>query len=108
MRSIKWINKLQKEKGDISDYKVAQLLKVTRQSISGHKNNKIFSLNDKQCLIIANELNIDPMIIISDQNLERAKTEEDISFWQNAAKKLKDAEECILCKIGSYKKDVNE
>jgi len=101
MKSIQWLEqakaKIINEEGDCSDYKLAQRVGLSRQNMSKHRNLKSDTLEDKPCILIAETLDIEPMIIISDQNLERARTESDINFWKNVAQKLKNAEECILC-----------
>lgn len=68
-----------------SDYAVAKLLGITRQTISGYRNGgKQF--DDAIARRVAEVLGIHPGLVMLDMHRERSKTPEDRSVWQEIYK----------------------
>jgi plasmid maintenance system antidote protein VapI len=79
---------LVREKLDIkSDYALARRWNVNRVVISNFRTG-FRSLSDEIVFIVAKELEISPLEILTDLRAEKAKSEEKVSFWKNAYKEV--------------------
>jgi plasmid maintenance system antidote protein VapI len=96
MKSYKWIVEVKEKLNLPSDYRAAELIGITRQSVSKHKRNEAKTLKDEQCIKVADLLGISPEIVIADQHLEAAKTPEEKAVWQNFLKLSGSAAASIL------------
>ena len=68
-----------------SDNQAAKAIGITRATICDHRAGRCKTLNNEQCLKIAEILEIDPMLVIADQQGECAKTESLKDFWKEIA-----------------------
>jgi transcriptional regulator with XRE-family HTH domain len=68
-----------------SDYAAAKALGVTKASISKYRVGKT-SFDAKTAVVVAQILDVDPLRIISDTNLERARDEKTRTFWEKFSK----------------------
>lgn len=73
--------------GDISDLKKAERLKVGRSSLSQYRSGDRI-MDDFACILVANELGIDPLAVIYAANHDREKNAERKSAWEDFRKKL--------------------
>ncbi|MDF1693294.1 MAG: hypothetical protein P1U47_13015 [Zhongshania sp.] len=71
-----------------SDNQAAAKIGITRATVSNHKTGRIKTLNDAQCLKVAEILELPPETVIADQNAEGAKSPEVKKFWEGFGKKL--------------------
>lgn len=70
-----------------SDYKLAQLMGVTRSCISNYRNGKS-SLDDVAALKVAELLELSPGIVLSAVHAERAKAPAEKAAWNSIFEKL--------------------
>jgi len=78
-----------------SDYALAKMLDITRSAVSKYRNNKA-NFDDTTALKVASLLKLDPMIVISDMNVERSKTPEARAVWQDLHKRLTSTAAALL------------
>jgi len=81
-----YINEIKKKGEFTSDYSIAKMLGVNRQAMTGYKKGGNF--NDKAAFIVAEYLDIDPLLLIAEMNAQRARTAEDSGFWKLQIKKI--------------------
>lgn len=86
MNSYEWIKRVKDELELASDNKAALVIGISRASVSMHKSGKAKTLNDDQCMTVAELLGIDPGIVIADQHMERAKDPEQRKVWEHFLK----------------------
>lgn len=80
---------LDQERGRIeNDSQLAAFLGISRQSMSGHRNNGT-SLNIRTAVSVAEILGLDPMEVICCVMAEQAKKQEDKKFWRERYQKYK-------------------
>lgn len=91
MKSIEWIDKVEKHLGGISDYKVAQVLGMSKSAISKHRTGGAVTLDDDACLAVAEALDINPAVVFLDQYEERAKNPKIRKMWAQVARTAKKA-----------------
>ena len=65
-----------------SDNALAEYLGIHRQMVSNYKKDRHY-FDNKTAVIIAEELGIDPMRVIQDMEVQRAKDEKTREFWIN-------------------------
>lgn len=73
--------------GDMPDAKKAEVLKFSKQALSSYKSGERM-MDDFACIMVANQLGIDPLEIIAAANMEREKTQERRDFWADFRKKI--------------------
>ncbi len=80
---------LDQERGKIAnDSQLAAFLGISRQSMSGHRNNGK-SLAVRTAVRVAEVLSVDPMEIICCVMFEQAKKQDDKKFWKLNYEKYK-------------------
>ena len=84
MTPSQYLDAIKKRHKIESDYELAQVLGVTRQTISYHRSNKT-TLDNLMCARVAQQLDIDPLHVIADQEQQRAKTPDIAAFWRKLA-----------------------
>lgn len=87
MKASKWIDRVKVKKNLPSDYAAAKLLGMTQSAISVLRVRES-TLSDEASLNVAMSLEIDPVIVLIDQALERAKTDETRNAWAKAINTL--------------------
>ena len=96
MKSYNWVEKI-KEKTDLkSDYAVSVALGITRATISQHKTGAVSAFSDKQCIRIAEILQISAAEVLADQHAEAAKTPEEKAAWNEVVKALMSSAAAVL------------
>ena len=87
MKAAEWIDRMKAVKHLDSDYRVAQELDLTRSAISKHRSRES-TLDDDTALKVAAALAIDPVFVLADQAMERARSIEARSAWAGIVEKL--------------------
>ena len=82
MKSYEWIVKVKEFKKLPSDNSAANLIGITRSAVSHHKIGTCLSLNDEQCLKVAELLEIEPIVVIADQRAAGAKSDSMKAVWE--------------------------
>jgi transcriptional regulator with XRE-family HTH domain len=92
MKASEWIDRVKSAKGLPSDYAVAKLLNVHRNTISNYRQHTP-TLDEEMAVKVANALGINPAGVLIDQVAERTKDAITRSTLSRVAGEL-----CILCK----------
>ena len=90
MKTTHYLDAVKSRYSFVSDYKLADKLGITRASVSVLRNSKGF-LGEDTSIFIGQLLEINPLIIISTANAERAARaghEKQFIMWSDLAKKL--------------------
>ncbi len=75
-----YLDALKAKTGATSDYKLAQILGVTRAQISKYRNG-YDAFSDEMCLKVAKILEVDPYLMLASSHAERAKNKDEKSAW---------------------------
>lgn len=67
--------------GDVSDYRIAQLLGVPRATVSGYRRG-VSRPENPIAMRLAELCGLDPVEVVASVNLERAKSETDRELWE--------------------------
>jgi len=73
--------------GDMPEGRKAETLKIHRNTLISYKNGERV-MDDFACIMVANQLGIDPLEVIAAANMEREKTQERRDFWADFRKKI--------------------
>jgi hypothetical protein len=85
MKSIYWIDRAKEATGIESDYKMAQMLGMSRSAISHHRGGNSTTLDDKAAYKIEEMLKLPHGKVVLDQHAEREKDPAMRSMWQKLA-----------------------
>ncbi len=80
MKAYQWIDRLKVKKGLHSDYAAAKLLGMTTAAITMLRSRES-TLSEDVALKLAHELDISPVLVLTDQATERAKSESAKQAW---------------------------
>jgi len=83
-----YIEQIRKRYNIDSDYRLAQLLGVTRQAIHHHKIGRAKHVSEETAYQIAALLGLDPKKVLLTLAIEKAKNERIKRLWQSIAKEL--------------------
>lgn len=104
MKTLDYIEAVKKTANIKSDYALAQLLGVPRQSISHWKNGR--TIGNRECFKVAEILGKNPADVVRDIEAERNPEDPFWSHWRGAAALVVALpllitlpEVCLLCKI---------
>ena len=73
--------------GEMPDARKYERLKLHKNTVNQYKRGERI-MDDFACIMVANELGIDPLEIIAAANMEREKTQERRDFWADFRKKI--------------------
>lgn len=73
--------------GDMPEGKKAETLKIHRNTLISYKNGERI-MDDFACIMVANQLGIDPLEVIAAANMEREKSQERRDFWADFRRKI--------------------
>ena len=93
MKAADWIDRVKKQRGWDSDYRVAKELGMSRASVSNYRS-RTPTLDEETAIKVASALGERPEAILLDQYAERTKNPEVRSALLEAGRRL-----CILCKV---------
>jgi len=96
MKAAEWIDKLKAQRGLTSDYKAAQALGVSRNTISNYRGGARQTFDDAMALKVAAMLDEQPEILLLDQAIERAKNEEAKTVLTRVLQRLGGVAACAL------------
>lgn len=91
MKAFEWIDRVKSERGIDSDYAVAKVLGLTKQTISMYRSRGS-TLDENAAISVANTLGISAAGVVLDQAAERTKNTEIRSTLLEEARRI-----CILC-----------
>ena len=91
MKAFEWIDRVKSERGIDSDYAVAKVLGLTKQTISMYRSRGS-TLDENAAISVANTLGISAAGVVLDQAAERTKNTEIRSTLLKEARRI-----CILC-----------
>lgn len=83
----KYLDALKAKTGAASDYALASKMDLTRSAISAYRKKNVH-FDDKTCLKVASILEIDPLLVITEIHLDRAKSEEEKTAWKGFLERL--------------------
>jgi len=75
-----YLTRLKAMHGGASDYRAAQILGITQQSVSQYKMGKC-QLSDETATKMASELGLDPLKVVAEVKLETSKSRETRQLW---------------------------
>lgn len=81
LTTTEWLNALKHQKKISSDYGIAKLLGVTRQTISKYVNQHDY-LGPETAAKVADELGINAAIIYAACHAERSKSDRERAIWE--------------------------
>lgn len=87
MKTLEFLDAVKKKHGITSDYALAKVLDVPQSSVSSYRNGRRI-IDDDMCLVVAQELGIQPITVIAAANAERAKTPEQKARWTGLMEKI--------------------
>ena len=85
---VREIRVLYGKKGILSDYALAKLLWLTRQTVSAHKSGSAKAFGDETGQRIAELLDLDPAYVLACLAAERAKRPDVRATWQRVAEQF--------------------
>jgi hypothetical protein len=87
MKAAVWIDRVKSAKGWESDYRVAKELGTSRAVVSSYRA-KTPTMDEEMAFKVALALDVDPVVILADQAMERAKSEPAKKAWKEVLDKL--------------------
>jgi transcriptional regulator with XRE-family HTH domain len=88
MKAADWIDRIKVVKHWESDYRVAKELGVSRNTISTYRAGRSNTMDEDTSVMVASSLGINPVIVLVDQALERAKNDDARRSWAEVIKSL--------------------
>lgn len=93
MKAAEWIDKIKTVRGWNSDYRVAQELHLSRNTISTYRGGRSQTMDEETSVKVAEALGLNPAGIVIDQVAERTKDPVIRAALLDLSSSL-----CILCK----------
>lgn len=87
MKTLDYLDAVKRHTGITSDYALAARLGITRSAISKLQLGKVI-FSDDVALSIAQILDLNPLEVIAQANIERAKTPEQRARWSGVMEKI--------------------
>lgn len=84
MKTVDYMDRVMREKGIPSDYALAKVLGVTKQTVSRYRLG-ITQFDDSVALRVAELLDIEPGIVLIDMHAERTKNDDVRSVWERVS-----------------------
>lgn len=88
MKASDWIDRLKKERGWESDYRVAKELGVSGSTLSRYRNKPESTMDDEAAVRVAEALKLDVEIVVLDQHAERTQSQPARAALERALKRL--------------------
>ena len=99
MKAAQWIDRVKQAKGWDSDYRVAKSLGFKGNTISMYRAHG-GTMDDTICMKVAQALDIDPALVLTDQAMERSKDAETRSAWSAVLDRLGGVAAGVLVAVG--------
>jgi transcriptional regulator with XRE-family HTH domain len=87
MKTVQYLDAVKARFGLVSDYSVAKKLGFTQTAVSQYRHGRRF-FDDDAALIVAQVLDLEPIVVIAAANAERAKTPEAKARWESLMEKF--------------------
>jgi plasmid maintenance system antidote protein VapI len=94
--TVDFLDALKAKNGGCSDYRLAQILAVSRAQVSKYRNRRDF-LGNEMAFRVADLLQIDRGFVLACAHLERSKSEPEKQVWQGIAALFPDSIRQTLC-----------
>jgi predicted transcriptional regulator len=94
MKAAEWIDRLKASQGIESDYRVAQVLEVSKQTVSTYRAKQDATMDEQTSIKVARLLGVNPAGLVLDQVAERTQSPELRTTLSALAGQL-----CALCKV---------
>lgn len=82
--TIEFLDALKARNGGASDYRMAQILGVTKSAVSQYRNGKTF-FDNSMAIKVSKMLNIDAGFVLACCQAERSRSEAERKEWQGIA-----------------------
>ena len=80
MKCAEYLDAIKEQNQITSDNALAEYLGIHRQMVSNYRRDR-HAFDNKTAVIVAKELGLDPMQVIQDMELQRAKDDKTREFW---------------------------
>lgn len=97
--TLRYLEAVKEKTGAPSDYALAKVLNVTRQQVSLYKTKGQFIGGDV-ALRVADILEIDPVIVLSDIQADKAKTDDERAVWRSLIERIGGVAATLLIATG--------
>lgn len=87
LKTVELIDLAKHRQGDVTDYRIAQLLGLKPQQISGYRHRGIGPSNPV-AMRLGELAGVDPLAAVAAVNLERATSPEDREVWETMLARL--------------------
>lgn len=87
MKTTEYLDEISARNGNVSDYRIAQLLQVSKQAVSGYRTGDR-TFDDETALKVAALLKEKPEKVLADMHAERAKDDQVKAVWERMAKRV--------------------
>ena len=87
MKAAVWIDRVKTAKGIESDYAAAKTLGISRAVVSSYRG-AIPTMDEDTAVKVALALDVNPVVILADQAMERSKSEPAKKAWKEVLEKL--------------------
>jgi transcriptional regulator with XRE-family HTH domain len=94
------LDRAKKAQGIESDYRLAQLLEVSKNAITNYRHGKSRP-DDEVAMRLAALINRDPASVIAELHAERAKSPEVRALWLRMANQLRHAVAAVMLTMGA-------
>lgn len=101
MKAGNWIDRVRSKKGLPSDYAAAKVLGLSRFTVSGYRQRPDATLDEDIAVKVANVLEMSPAIILADQAMERAKSDDAKSAWSSIIDRLGGVAAMVVVSVAS-------
>jgi predicted transcriptional regulator len=95
MKTSDYLDEVRRKLDLPSDYAVAKVLGITRESVSGFRNGKS-PFGIETAMKIGEILRIDGHRVYADGQIERAKNQEILDFWKAVSEKFSESFKTLL------------
>lgn len=93
--AIRYLDALKARMGGVSDYRLAQILGISKQRLSKYRNEED-SFGTETAEKVAKALEIDPDEVVVAVQIDRAKTPEERARWESILKKCTSLSAALL------------
>lgn len=100
MKAAEWIDRVKKQHGWDSDYRVAKELGFSRNTIGNFRGGRAQTMDEETALKVAHALGEQPEMILLDQAMERSKNDEARGALQRVLARLGGIAAGVLVAVG--------
>lgn len=100
MNTIELLDRAKKAQGIESDYRLAQVIEVTKAAVSGWRQGRSHP-DDEIAARLAEMAGANPASVIAELHAARAKTPAARAIWMNMARQLRHAVAAVMLALGT-------